>query len=898
MPTKVHVGPYEFVEQIAQSDIAVSYGVHVPTRSGAVRLAALKVLNPKVSGSPEFQEALAEQARLAEQLNHPSLAQTFDCGVREGAAYLLLEYVSGAPLSALLKNQPIDASVAAHIVSELAIGVAHAHGRRDKSGQSLDIVHGDIRPRNVLISSAGAVKLVDFGLARARKLCGADPVPEALRDADMFAYADPDHAAGEEPSIASDVFSLSALLWSMLAGRPLFDGADYASTLRLAQAGEIENILSVRPDLEPTLASLVMRGLRQGGESERDLNTAQSLRTGLSQWLRENDPSFGRHRVSEAFGDELQSTKSLQRSRPLSRREFTPEDTCSLIFPAEDGVRDQGMSVDFDELFKGNVLATASVAPPLAESARSTMALNPLSTGDFIDEDEENEVELLELDDEVEILDDASAVAAPPAAPAPASAGGSRLAAALAAARDERPTGVTGSKRGSLPPIAPPAAATAPPTSSGLATEGTALLSPQTVEETLETEAAPKSAAAERPAGATGSKRRSLPPAAPPAPAEARVADTKDTKPSTDDTQPSAAEKKKGSISLDAATRSSDDENIFASMSSKRPSTQLISPSEHVEDVPASPSGIRGLPQDDYGDLQTEVTAPNAVLSRYNSDVSPSLRVGSDSFDKLADEEFADATSSVARRPSARGIEPTPSQARKREPVAIDTESFDPNAIYEESSNFYDDTPRGSHYDAYDSPPPKKRSPLVPLLILMVLGMAGYIAYNTLGGGEGTVAEATVAGLHVRSTPDRARIFIDDVDTGHTTPHTFADMKVGSSVRVRAMLPGYQDSPSVTAQVSAGALQEVQLELQPLQHSIRVKSTPPGATVYVDGDERGVTPTIVGPLETNPTHGVNISLQLEGYKPQASQHTWKAGESASELSLELEEIAPAGRRRR
>src|SRR5690554_7762241 len=132
MPTKVHVGPYEFVEQIAQSDIAVSYGVHVPTRSGAVRLAALKILNPKVSGSPEFQEALAEQARLAEQLNHPSLAQTFDCGVREGAAYLLLEYVSGAPSSPLLKNQPIDPSWPPHTVSDLATGVAPPHGLREK----------------------------------------------------------------------------------------------------------------------------------------------------------------------------------------------------------------------------------------------------------------------------------------------------------------------------------------------------------------------------------------------------------------------------------------------------------------------------------------------------------------------------------------------------------------------------------------------------------------------------------------------------------------------------------------------------------------------------------------------------------------------------------------------
>ena len=196
MSKPAHVGPYELVEVIAQSDIALSYGVQLRTRSGADRIAAMKVLNPQVTSRGNFARRLTEQARLAAQLNHVNLAQTWDCGCRDGVYYLLLEYVEGVPLSVLLGDDKVlPADVATYIAAEVCAGLSYAHARRDDNGEPLGVVHGDVRPRHVMVSGAGAVKLVDFGVARARKMSEDDPVPENLREIDLFGYADPQHAA-------------------------------------------------------------------------------------------------------------------------------------------------------------------------------------------------------------------------------------------------------------------------------------------------------------------------------------------------------------------------------------------------------------------------------------------------------------------------------------------------------------------------------------------------------------------------------------------------------------------------------------------------------------------------------------------------------------------------------
>lgn len=879
MRIKAQIGPYELVEQIAKSDIAASYGVTVETRTGTPRLAALKILHPAVSGNAEFQAHLVEQTRLAEQLSHPSLAQTFDCGQRDGVSYLLLEYIAGAPLSVLLNNQSIDPSVAAYIASELAVGVAHAHGRRDKSGQPLQVIHGDIRPRNVLISTQGAVKLMDFGLARARKICAEDPIPNALREVDLYAHAMPSHARGEAPTIENDVFSLSAILYMMLTGRSLFGGVDYESTLRNARDGVITDISTLRPELDATLASIVMRGLGQSPEGERDIATAQQLRTSLAAWLREHDPSFGRQRVKEVFGERLEQPESLRKLRALSRREFTPEDPGSLLFPIDGGVPADEVSANLKELFENadpmrNTTAAARLTGPLSTvgaisppAAPKTSSIAPLTSDDV--------VELDELDfDDVEVLDTELPPAAPEAPPA----------------APEEPAPV--SSRAPEAPAAPNASTASLPPEASKPPAGKSRLA-----------AALAAAKAERSAS-SGSGRGSLPPAAPPsAPAAPASAPT-----SAPASKEPVAPKKAGSISVAAATPSSDGEDLFALMSTPRRETQLMAPVEAPSETPSEAPVDAPAPQPtrtptmafapEPTDMEAEVTAPNQNLRAFDTGQSPRVEVSSGAYRQLADSDLEGSASSVSRRPDARGIEPTPSQLRKQQQSE---DEFDPNAIYDESSDFYDDNT--ARYDSYGddevgTAPKSKRSPLVPLLILIVLGLVGYIAYSQIGGSSSPKeAVATTAGLNVTSTPEQARIFMNDEDTGHTTPHTFTNLDTGESVRIRAVLSGFQDSPTVTAQVVSGSVQEVALELQAQQHSVRVSSTPEGATIYVDGEERGVTPALIGPIEANPALGINISLQLDGYKPRALQHTWQGNQSSSEVDLELEQLPNTGRRR-
>src|SRR6266516_1273727 len=205
------------------------------------RRVALKLLAPDADRA-----RFDREARAAASLAHPNITQLYDYGEAEGRPYMVLEYLPGGSLEDRLEEgTPLPDADAAHIASEIAAGLAHAHAR--------GLVHRDLKPANVLFDSEGRAKIADFGIAR---LGQGGTLTEAGTVLGTAAYISPEQAAGEPATPASDVYSFGVILFRMLTGRLPFEADEPFELVRLHRDAPPPPVASLRPDAPPRLARL------------------------------------------------------------------------------------------------------------------------------------------------------------------------------------------------------------------------------------------------------------------------------------------------------------------------------------------------------------------------------------------------------------------------------------------------------------------------------------------------------------------------------------------------------------------------------------------------------------------------------------------------------------------
>ncbi len=213
---------------MAEVHLATSFGA-----SGFARTVAIKTLAPELVGNAELERALIHEATLAGKLHHRNLVAVLGLGVDDGLYYVVMEYVDGGDLAGARLPEPL----ALHVVSELALGLHHLHGARDERGLPLGIVHRDISPSNVLVSTTGDVKLADFGIAKATAL--ADVTAAGTRKG-TYAYMAPEQLAGETVTPASDQFGLAVTLVELISGARPFGGDTPWATMEAIRAGDAQ----------------------------------------------------------------------------------------------------------------------------------------------------------------------------------------------------------------------------------------------------------------------------------------------------------------------------------------------------------------------------------------------------------------------------------------------------------------------------------------------------------------------------------------------------------------------------------------------------------------------------------------------------------------------------------
>jgi tetratricopeptide (TPR) repeat protein/tRNA A-37 threonylcarbamoyl transferase component Bud32 len=248
------------------------------------KLLVVKRILPQHVSSERFRAMFAEEARLATRLNHPNIVQVYDFqDYNEDGQLLSMEYVDGPDLGKLARgaravDERLPPYVAAYIAGEVARGLHYAHERRDEGGQPLEIVHRDVSPQNVLLSSDGVVKIADFGIASANVF---REEPGTLKG--KTAYMSPEQARAEKVDRRSDIFSLGVVLHELLTGRALYRRTEGKELLDQVRAGNVEAPSVFVKDVPSELEAIVMRALSR--DRENRFQTAKDFAAAITRVL-------------------------------------------------------------------------------------------------------------------------------------------------------------------------------------------------------------------------------------------------------------------------------------------------------------------------------------------------------------------------------------------------------------------------------------------------------------------------------------------------------------------------------------------------------------------------------------------------------------------------------------
>jgi eukaryotic-like serine/threonine-protein kinase len=216
------------------------------------RPVAIKLLAENLAGDEEFRRRFVREAKLAARLSDPNVVSIYDAGEDDGRPYIVMEHVDGETLADLLARRGrLPPDEARELAAQAASGLAHAH--------AAGLVHRDVKPQNLILRRDGTVKIADFGIARAA--AETTSLTMAGTVLGTAAYLAPEQALGEKVTAAADVYSLGAVLYELLTGRPPFQFESLADLADQQQRMEITPVRELAPDVPPELEDVVMRCL-------------------------------------------------------------------------------------------------------------------------------------------------------------------------------------------------------------------------------------------------------------------------------------------------------------------------------------------------------------------------------------------------------------------------------------------------------------------------------------------------------------------------------------------------------------------------------------------------------------------------------------------------------------
>ncbi len=300
------IGKYHLLHRLAVGGMAELHLACAEGLAGFAKIVALKHILPHLAADPDFVELFLNEARLAAGLAHPNIVQVLDIGQAGDDFFYTMEYVHGRNARELLREAVghggLPLAVSLNIAISAASALEHTHAATDLSGAPLGLIHRDVSPANLLVSYEGAVKLTDFGIAKA-SMYTRETVGGAIKG--KIGYMPPEQCRGEKVDQRSDLFALGVVLFELTTCQRLFFGDNDFAVLNQVLTGQIDAPSSRVRDYPPALEAIVMRALQPKPDDR--FQSAAEFRAALEQFafdhrIQANTAAVGAW-MRESFGE-------------------------------------------------------------------------------------------------------------------------------------------------------------------------------------------------------------------------------------------------------------------------------------------------------------------------------------------------------------------------------------------------------------------------------------------------------------------------------------------------------------------------------------------------------------------------------------------------------------------
>ena len=300
---------YELLFQYAQGGMASVWAARVKGKHGFEKIVAVKTILPHVARETAFRSMFVDEARIASRIRHPNVADLDDLGEENDTLYMVLEWIDGDSWFRLHRavrrhGQEFPLAMLLRIAADACAGLHAAHELRDEQGRLLQVVHRDVSPQNILISTSGMVKVIDFGVAKASARLSESTKTGFLKG--KVEYVSPEQALQQKVDRRADLWAIGTILYEYLTDRLPFEEANEYATLKAIASGKPPRPLP--PTVPEAVAAIVMRALSPadqrfatGLEMQRALEAAMPEPVGpaeIAAFVRRNmsDRISARHR--------------------------------------------------------------------------------------------------------------------------------------------------------------------------------------------------------------------------------------------------------------------------------------------------------------------------------------------------------------------------------------------------------------------------------------------------------------------------------------------------------------------------------------------------------------------------------------------------------------------------
>jgi len=301
-------GRYELVERIGEGGMSDIYAATMRGAKGFERLLVVKRLKRELSANPAAVEQFIDEARLGSLLSHPNIVQIYDFGEADDGYFMAMEYVAGRNMTQIVERhlqrygRALDVPTVFYLLHDVLQALAYAHERANANGEPLGIVHRDVSPSNIMISTRGDVKLLDFGIVKAEDRLSRSDIANVKGNP---AFMAPEQARGGRVDGRSDLFALGLVMYHALTGELIYRGSTAGETLFHAATGPTQEELGRVQALPEPAARVLTRALAT--DPQERYQTAEEFAAAIAPQIR----TGARHSLAAVlhnlFGAELRS---------------------------------------------------------------------------------------------------------------------------------------------------------------------------------------------------------------------------------------------------------------------------------------------------------------------------------------------------------------------------------------------------------------------------------------------------------------------------------------------------------------------------------------------------------------------------------------------------------------